>query len=172
MHSDKELVDAVFDGDRAAFATLVARYERPVRAVAIAILRNGDAAEDVAQDTFIKSYEMLATLRNRAAFGSWVLKIARRISYRVARERKRNRITQSAACEPADGACNEKLDEQTEKLLQALVRLPKHEKIAVMLRYFDDESIESIARITGRTVGTVTKQLTRARSRLKKLLER
>ena len=171
MHSDNDLVDAVLRGDRAAFATLVARYERPVHSIAIAILRNTDAAEDVAQDSFTKSYELLATLRNRAAFGSWVLKIAQRVAYQVARERKRNRILQSDACEPADGACNEKLDERTEKLLQALVRLPKHEKIAVMLRYFDDESIESIATITGRSIGTVTKQLTRARGRLKQLLE-
>jgi RNA polymerase sigma-70 factor, ECF subfamily len=172
MHPDKDLVDAVLRGDRAVFATLVARYERPVRSVAIAILRNRNAAEDVAQDTFTKSYEMLATLRNRAAFGSWVLKIAQRVAYQAARERKRNRIIHSEACEPTAGACNERLDERTEKLLQALVRLPKHEKIAVMLRYFDDESIESIATITGRSVGTVTKQLTRARDRLKKLLER
>jgi RNA polymerase sigma-70 factor (ECF subfamily) len=172
MQSDKDLVDAVLRGDRAAFATLVARYERPVRSVAMAILRNSDAAEDVAQDTLAKSYEKLATLRNRAAFGSWVLKIAQRVAYRVARDRKHDRTVQGDAYERAAETPNKQLDDRTEGLLQALVRLPKHEKIAVMLRYFDNESIESIATITGCSVGTVTKQLTRARDRLKKILER
>jgi RNA polymerase sigma factor (sigma-70 family) len=52
-----------------------------------------------------------------------------------------------------------------------MVRLPKHERLVVMLRYFDDESVESVATMVGRSVGTVTKQLTRARDRLKKIIQ-
>jgi RNA polymerase sigma-70 factor (ECF subfamily) len=91
MRSDKELVDAVLAGDRAAFASLIERYELPVRSMAIAILGNTHSAEDVAQDAFTTGYERLASLRNRAAFGAWLLKIAERSAYRMARERDRNR---------------------------------------------------------------------------------
>jgi RNA polymerase sigma-70 factor (ECF subfamily) len=168
MRSDKDLVDAVFNGDRTAFAALVERYERPVRSVAISILGRVDTVDDATQDAFTTSYEELATLNNRAAFGAWILKIAERAALRVARERSRNRpITADAIILDES---NGKLDERSEKLLQALIRLPKHERLVVMLRYFDDESIESIATITGRPIGTVTKQLTRARNRLKELL--
>jgi RNA polymerase sigma-70 factor, ECF subfamily len=171
MQSDKDLVDAVVRGDRAAFGALVERYERPVRSIAIAILRNADLAEEVAQDTFVKSYEMLTTLRNRDAFGSWVLRIAQRAAYRTAFDRRRNRTTNQLAQVRATETSDGQLDERSEQLLRALVRLPKHEQVSIMLRYFDDESVESIAAIIGRSVGTVTKQLTRARSRLKKMLK-
>jgi RNA polymerase sigma-70 factor (ECF subfamily) len=170
MTSDKELVDAAVDGDREAFATLVERYERPVRSVAIAILKNTESVNDVAQDAFLTAYEKLATLHNRAAFGAWLLKIVRRTAYRLARERAGIR-EMTAVHEPTHESSDGKLEDRLDKLLQAVVRLPKHEQLVVMLKYFDDESVESVAAITGRTVGTVTKQLTRARSRLKTWLK-
>jgi RNA polymerase sigma-70 factor (ECF subfamily) len=157
MRSDKDLVNAVLNGDRTAFASLVERYERPVRSVAIAILGDTHSAEDVVQDAFTTSYEMLATLHNRAAFGAWILKIAQRSACRAARDRARNRTAASNIQEHERDSSNGKLDHRSEKLLQALVRLPKHERLVVMLRYFDEESVESVAAITGRSVGTVTK---------------
>jgi RNA polymerase sigma-70 factor, ECF subfamily len=170
MISDKELVDAAVNGDREAFATLVERYERPVRSVAIAVLRNSESVNDVSQDAFLTAYEKLSTLHNRAAFGTWLLKIARRSAYQVTRERVRIR-EMTAIKEPAETNSDGKLDDRLDKLLQAIVRLPKHEQLVVMLKYFDDESVESVAAITGHTVGTVTKQLTRARNRLKTWLK-
>ena len=62
------------------------------------------------------------------------------------------------------------LDEEKERLLAAVVRLRESEKQAVMLRYFDGYSVKEVAEITGRSVGTVTKQLSRAHRRLRVLL--
>jgi RNA polymerase sigma-70 factor, ECF subfamily len=170
MISDKQLVDATVNGDREAFATLVERYERPVRSVAIAILKNTESVNDVAQDAFLTAYEKLSTLHNRAAFGAWLLKIVRRSAYRVAREGVRN-WEMTTIHERDHANVDGRLDERLDKLLQAVVRLPKHEQLVVMLKYFDDESVESVAAITGRSISTVTKQLTRARNRLKTWLK-
>ena len=170
MTSDKELVDAAVNGDREAFAMLVERYERPVRSVAISVLRNSESVNDVLQEAFLTAYEKLSTLHNRAAFGAWLLKIVRRCAYQVTRERVRIPEV-NAIHEPANANSDGKLEDRLDKLLQAVVRLPKHEQVVVMLKYFDDESVESVAAITGRTVGTVTKQLTRARNRLKTWLK-
>ena len=52
------------------------------------------------------------------------------------------------------------------------MKLPKAEKQVVMLHYFDRNGVRDVAKIVGRSVGTVTKQLSRARIRLRKILER
>jgi len=51
------------------------------------------------------------------------------------------------------------------------MRLPKHERAVVMLRYFEGHSVKVIGTMTGRPVGTVTMQLSRARARLQKWLK-
>jgi RNA polymerase sigma-70 factor (ECF subfamily) len=59
------------------------------------------------------------------------------------------------------------LDDERQRLLDAVRRLPAHERVAVSLRYFEGRGVNEIAQITGRPVGTVTKQLTRAIDRLR-----
>ena len=56
-------------------------------------------------------------------------------------------------------------------VLDQVVRLPEPERQAVLLYYFDDQTVDHISRATGRSVGTVTKQLTRARRRLRQWFE-
>ena len=58
-------------------------------------------------------------------------------------------------------------DDERQRLLDAVRRLPAHERLAVSLRYFEGRGVHEIAQITGRPVGTVTKQLTRAIERLR-----
>jgi RNA polymerase sigma-70 factor (ECF subfamily) len=55
-------------------------------------------------------------------------------------------------------------------VLTAVANLPEHERLVVVLRYFDGHSIEQVAQLAGRPVGTVSKQLSRAMSRLKSLI--
>ncbi len=56
MRSDAELVQACLDGEKAAFAALVKRYERPVRAVAMDVLGDYHRAADVSQEAFVTAY--------------------------------------------------------------------------------------------------------------------
>lgn len=67
---------------------------------------------------------------------------------------------------------NGQLDEEKQRLLAAVVKLPRSEKQVVMLRYLGDKSVKDVADIVGRSVGTVTKQLSRAHKRLRTMLER
>jgi RNA polymerase sigma-70 factor (ECF subfamily) len=72
----------------------------------------------------------------------------------------------------ADVVSNDgRIDEPNRKLLDAVMRLPKHERVVIMLRYFDDHSTKTISEITGRPIGTVTTQLSRAHARLHKWLK-
>jgi len=64
------------------------------------------------------------------------------------------------------------LNEEKQALLAAVVKLPESERQVVMLRYFSGHSVRDVAAILDRSVGTVTKQLSRAHKRLRNILER
>ena len=171
MQSDAELVKAALDGERDAFAVLVKRYERPVRAVAMDILGDHTSAQDAAQDAFVRAYENLLALRKASAFGPWLMKITRRCALTMARQMPRETTLDPAnACtsESKDG----QLDEEKQRLLAAVVKLPESERQVVMLRYFSGHNVRDVAAILRRSVGTVTKQLSRAHKRLRNILER
>jgi RNA polymerase sigma-70 factor (ECF subfamily) len=171
VQSDAELVRAALDGERDAFAVLVKRYERPVRATAMDVLGDHTTAQDVAQDAFVRAYENLAALRKTSAFGPWLIKITRRCALTVARQGRRETTFDPASRFPAESN-NGQLDQQKQRLLAAVVRLPESERQAVMLRYFSGHNVRDVATILGRSVSTVTKQLSRAHKRLRNSLER
>lgn len=171
MRTDAELVNAVLNGEKDLFAELVKRYERPVRAIAMDVLGDYHSATDVSQDAFVRAYERLAGLRKPEAFGPWLMKITLRCALDLVRRRpKETRLETkiAAAIENPDG----RLDEDKQRLLAAVVKLPGAEKQVVMHRYFGDNSVNDVAKIVGRGVGTVTKQLSRAHRRLRNILER
>ena len=171
VKTDAELVNAVLDGEKQMFAELVRRYERPVRAVALGILGDFHLTNDISQDAFIKAYEKLESLRKPQAFGLWLMKIAHRCALESAKQKSKRanlEINNAAMIENPNG----QLDEENQWLLAAVVKLPKAEKQVVMLHYFSQNSVRDVSKIVGRSVGTVTKQLSRARIRLRKILER
>lgn len=171
MRTDAELVLAVLKGEKQAFAVLVKRYEKPVLAVALNVLDDHHLAADVSQEAFVKAYEHLRRLRRPQAFGPWLLKIARRRALLLAR-RKPNEVRLETTMAGKINDCDGRLNEDKQKLLSAIVRLPKSEKQVVMLRYFSDNTVNDVAEILDRSVGTVTKQLSRARFQLRTMLER
>jgi RNA polymerase sigma-70 factor (ECF subfamily) len=172
--TDRELVDAVLAGDKAAFAELVRRYEPLTRAAVIAILHDSHLTQDVLQDSFLQAYKKLEQLADRKRFGPWILQIARRQALRMRRGMQEKIV--DIALEPnalaAPAESNGRLDERSCQLLDAVQRLPNHEQVAIVLHYFQAHNVETIARMTGRSIGTVTKQLSRARRRLEQWLRK
>ncbi len=170
MESDAELVTAVLAGDREAFAGLVERYERAVRATALAVVRDQHVAQDVAQDAFLAAYTKLGRLRDGAIFGPWLLRIVRHRAVEVTRRRSYCRAVQDEDIEiPA--ASDGQLQEDSQRLLSAVARLPEGEQTLVMLHYFEGQKVADIAHATGRPLGTVTGLLSRARDRLRRWLK-
>lgn len=171
MRTDAELVNAVLGGDTRAFGVLAERYERPVRAVALDVLGDYHLATDVSQDAFITAYEKLPSLRKSGAFGAWLMRITRRCALDCVR-RKRDESPIEPVVPSTSHNRNGQLDEEKQWLLSAVIKLPKGEKQVIMLRYFSGHSIKEVADILGRSVGTVTKQLSRAHKHLRNILER
>ncbi len=170
MKTDAQLIEQVRQGDLQAYGELVRRYEYAVRGAALAVLGDHHAAEDAAQEAFVTAYEKLGSLRHGSKFGQWVLKIARHRAARAVRKRRRPASLETLA-EPADSSSDGQLCHDSEHLLHLVCRLPEHERVVIALRHFDGHSVEQIAHMTHRPVGTVTKQLSRAHGRLRHWLE-
>ncbi len=169
MLSDAQLVQNVINGQQASFIELIKRYERAVRAVACRVLHDVHLGEDCAQEVFVMAYHKLGTLRDGSMFGPWVMQIAKREALSMQRKRKKHDSLEVVEQIPAvrrDGM----LDDEAKILLDAVMKLSKNERHIVFLRYFEGKTFRDIAEITGRPVGSVSKQLTRAHGRLRNML--
>jgi RNA polymerase sigma-70 factor (ECF subfamily) len=169
LETDEQLVMKARGGDREAFSVLMVRYERPVLAEAMSVLRSWHDARDVAQDAFFTAYRKLKHLWTPGKFGPWVLQIARRSAWRYRKRRS------YGACEaiPPDLPTRQTdllNSDLPQDLLVLVTRLPDQERVVVMLRYLDGLQPVNISQVLGRPVGTVTKQLSRAHRRLRKWL--
>ena len=168
MESTEALVKSAVAGDTVSYGELVRRFERSVVTTGWSILGDFHLAQDVAQEVFTIAHGQLVTLRDGSSFGSWVLKIARNRALR----RRKQEATHRSAVPFMDGfgaVRDAALDEYREELIRAVGQLPEQERIVVVLRYFDGQPVDSIAQLTGRPIGTVTKQLSRAVERLRYL---
>lgn len=167
---DAQLVQETLAGNKQAFALLVTRYERSVRAAAASIVKSTHAADDIAQDAFVRAWQQLPTLRNPKVFGPWLIRITRRCAIDSLRRQQSlsysDSLDQMAAHER-----NSQLDAKHQHLLETVAKLPEAERQAVLLRYFGPHSVQDVADMLGRSVGTVTKQLSRAHKRLKRRLQ-
>lgn len=165
MQSDAELIELVKTGQVEAYAELVVRYERSVRAAALHTVRERHLADDVTQDVFVAAYRGLHSLRDGSKFGPWLLRIAKNQAARAVRSRCR---APALVGEVDSTVVDESpLSDLSTTLLELVAQLPEYERVIVELKNFQGHSVREIAEITGRPVGTVTKQLSRAYERLR-----
>lgn len=168
--TDAILVQAARAGDVDAFAQLVHRYRRSVCAVAVAILRDAHLADDVAQEAFLSAYRSLNRLADPSAFGGWIITIARNGARKSSRRRRPMPPLQAGLLDRQALHPPPPPEPPDPQLLGAIAALPEQERGVLMLRYFEQHDVAAIAAILGRSVGTVTKQLSRAHNRLRRLL--
>ena len=164
---DADLVRATLAGDTRAFGELTRRYQRAACAAAWSALHDRHAAEDAAQEAFLTAFTRLGDLRDPAAFGSWLLRIARQKAGRIA-ERARTTVPVPDLAVGPDAA---DLGDESRRVLAAVMALPDVESQVVILHYFDGHPVPAVAAMLGRPVGTVTKQLSRAYARLRSTLK-
>jgi RNA polymerase sigma-70 factor (ECF subfamily) len=170
VESDEELVQHVRQGDKQAFSRLVVRYEQPAMVVAKSILHSWHDARDAVQDAFVAAFVQLKRLWSPHKFGGWFIRIVRH----QALWHRRRRIARSRHLVPmaAEMVDESGIDESMSNDLASLIaRLPEQECVVVSLRHINELSVSEIARITGRPVGTVTKQLSRAYARMRPWLD-
>jgi RNA polymerase sigma-70 factor (ECF subfamily) len=166
MEDDAALVRRVLNGQTEAYAELVRRHERALLATAGAVLGELHAAQDAAQESLVIAYERLGSLRDGNAFGPWTIRIAERVA--LGMRRRRGRIKPlNEDVEKASPSQNHPLDDEIQRLFQAVLKLPEKQRQAVLLRYFSGHSIDTISAITTQPAGTVRSHLSRGLARLR-----
>jgi RNA polymerase sigma-70 factor (ECF subfamily) len=176
---DATVVRAVLDGDREAFRILVDRELSGVVRAAERLLGDRQEAEDVAQEAFVIAYRSLASWRAQGTFGAWIARIAVRLAVRRA---ARRRVVPWARPRPVDdeedrtpavpGGPNDPewiavRGEQARDVRRAVAALDEPYREVVALRFFADRSLDEIAAMTGRPLGTVKTHLRRGLLRLR-----
>ena len=177
-NNDAELIQRVLAGDDTAFSVLVRKYQRSVHALVWRKIGDFHIAEDITQDTFLKAYQRLSTLKKPQRFASWLYVIA--ANHCSTWLRKKRLWTQSL--EETNSAQLEKAtysgyviaeNEQTtaeaqrEVVKKLLAKLQESDRTVITLYYLGEMTYEEISEFLGVSVAAIKNRLYRARRRLK-----
>jgi len=176
------LIERAQAGDLTAFNSLVVRFQDPVYALALRMLGSPPAAEDAAQEAFIRAWRRLDSFKG-GRFQSWLFTIVANLSRDELRRRARRPQTSLDAArddpdrpslDPVDGGPSPEARAETgdlrDVLERALQQLPDDWREIVVLSDVHDLAYDEIARITQLPLGTVKSRLSRARGRLRDIL--
>jgi RNA polymerase sigma-70 factor (ECF subfamily) len=183
MRSDSVLVQLCQDGDIRAFEELVKRYEERVYTVACSILNDADAAQDAAQEAFVRAYQSLGAFRTDSSFYTWLYRIVVNTCLNEARRNKRrgsrvsledlnasgSRLPEALFTTetPHDAVDNLELQETIQTMLDGL---SEEHRMVVVLKDIEGRSQEEIAELMQCSLGTVKSRLSRARALLQERL--
>lgn len=131
-------------------------------------LGDREAAAEAAQESFVRAYFQLDTLRKGDAFFAWLMGIAQRVMLESFRREKRVKSLSEAA-EPIAPATDDGVENDSE-LAEAVGRLPDIYREVTVLRYFGGLSCVEVSQRLGVPLGTVTKRLSRAYGLLREAL--
>lgn len=147
-----------------AFELLVERYQRKVFRLAYSIVHDSASAEDVAQDAFVKMWQVLHEYDGRASLSTWLYTITRNTALSALRAATHRRSTSLDCTYTVPAASVDTIARlETEQLVG---RLPEAEQEVVRLFYLQDRNVDEVAQMLDMPMGTVKSHLHRARRRL------
>jgi len=159
-----ELVRRAKDGDERAIARLIAIYKGLVYTIALRMLGDPDWAEDITQETFIRAFLRIKTLKHPERFRSWITMIVRNLIYDHLRKRK-TELPPPVRTGPGVESVRKKVIIQ-----QALLRLSKQDRLLLTLFYYQGFTMKEIGEVTGIPSANLRVYLHRARARLREEL--
>ena len=177
-NEDAQLVNQFLTGNEGAFTTLVKKYQKSVHALAWRKVGDFHIAEELAQDTFLKAYQKLATLKNPNQFAGWLYVIADRICIDWHRKQKAPiESLETTSGEEIEGSSyrhyedeqrqEASVEHQRRRIKNLLEKLPESERTVVTLYYLGEMTSKAIGEFLGVSPNTVKSRLQRARNRLK-----
>ena len=184
---DADIVALAQQGRDLAFRELVRRYERPVFSLIYRMVRDREAAEDLAQDSFVKVLNHIDRYNPEFKFSSWIFKIANNVAIDHLRRRQPQTVSMDGSPHATSAseieASSFEIAADQENALQeleareigsaierAIARLRPEYRACIMLRHIEDRSYEEIATTLDLPLGTVKTYIHRARNELRVLL--
>ncbi len=177
---EADWVSQTLAGHNNAFEFLVKRYERLVYHFLLVHTGDPEAARDLAQDSFLKAYERLHSLREPRKFAGWLMGIARNLSLawrRSPAERRTtslNQLMDEGWTGPAQASSQDSLEQQDRlgRLTQALSRLSHEDRALLTLRHLQGYEMTDLQETFGLKPSALKMRLKRAREKLAASLQR
>jgi RNA polymerase sigma-70 factor, ECF subfamily len=180
---DVRLMELASAGDSGAFEQLVERHQRLVVGTVSRMLGNNSDAEDIAQQVFVRVWKSAKRYVPRAKFTTWMLKITRNLVFNELRRRSRHpQVPLQTESEEEERPIRDEravapdaslLDQELQKAVDAAIaNLPETQRMAVILRRYEELSYEEIAEALDQSVSAVKSLLFRARTELRSSLSR
>ena len=154
-------------GDVKSLAKLYERYAQDMVWLAYSICLDKDLAEDIAQETFAQVCLKLVHLKRPDRFAGWLSMICRHLAIDTIRRRRIKTVNLAETSELAVSAANP----DNEDVHQALAELPRMYREIVVLFYFHGMTYEALSRCLGISIHAVKGRLSRARKKLRAVLE-
>lgn len=176
--NDQILINQIIEGDTNAFTVLVNRYKDLVFTLALRMLKNREEAEEVSQDTFIKTYKSLHKFKGDSKFSTWIYKVAYNSCLDRIKKNKKyqndveiNEFTEHQV-KTMDNAFDVLVEEERNQLIQdCLHLLPSDDSFLLTLYYFEEQTLDEIANVVGLTANNVKVKLFRSRKKLTAILK-
>ena len=176
MNGSADLVARACRGDQEAFRLIFERYSRPVISFIYDLIGNRELAEELTQETFVRAFRNLRTLRAETKLSTWLFGIAKN----VARESLRSRARLNDHVDLGDKSVLDLRDgepvpvdrllgkELNELIRRSLALLDEDKRLVFTLKVFQQCSYEEIAEITGFSIAKLKTDLHRARSEMRR----
>jgi len=180
---DLGLMERVGAGDAVAFEELVERHQRLVVGTVARMLGNNSDVEDIAQQVFVRVWRSAKRYVPRAKFTTWLLKITRNLVFNELRRRSRHaQVSLQVESEDEERPIKDEraiapdasllVQELQQAIESSIAQLPETQRMAVILRRYEDLSYEQIAEVLDQSVPAVKSLLFRARTELRSRLGR
>ncbi len=178
-NDDIALIQRILADDEAAFEELVNKYRKAVHTLAWRKIGDFHIAEDITQDTFLKVYQRLHTLKDPSQFSGWLYVITSNLCSTWLRKKR----VQTQPLEDTDTTMaprdaysqhvveerkNTAVESQREVVKKLLAKLKESERTVMSLHYLGEMKVEEISRFLGVSASTIKSRLRRARNRLQK----
>jgi RNA polymerase sigma-70 factor, ECF subfamily len=176
MNSSADLVTRVCAGDAEAFRLIFERYSRPVVSFIFDMVNDRSLAEELTQETFVRAYRAMPTMRRETKLSTWLFGIARNVARESLRARARAvshvELTDKSVMDlsdnkpvPVDGVLSKELNDVIRRSLSAL---DEDKRLVFTLKVLHQCSYEEIAEITGFSLAKLKTDLHRARAEMRR----
>jgi RNA polymerase sigma-70 factor (ECF subfamily) len=176
MNSSADLVTRVCQGDADAFRLIFERYSRPVISFIYDMVNDRGLAEELTQETFVRAFRAIRTMRRETKLSTWLFGIARNVARESLRARARAvshiELTDKSVMDlsdkrpvPVEGVLSKELNDVIRRSLAAL---DEDKRLVFTLKVLHQCSYEEIAEITGFSLAKLKTDLHRARAEMRR----
>lgn len=173
MDEDIRLIKQYLAGSEDAIEEIVMKYQKQIYAFIYRIINNIEEAKDLTQKTFIKAIAGMRDFRQEASFKTWLYQIAKNTSLNHIKQDRHEEVElEDSIILNQTGALSAIIEkEKKEHIKRGLDELPERQKLAVILRVYEDMSCSETANVMGCSEGAVKAHYHNGVKRLKEIFK-